>query len=119
MKLQPTTKPQPNGFSLVEMMVAASISSILLSASFAGLASMAKLQAKSQLRADATEALSLAKIDFRDGLPVNTTTAPDCASEVLHQDATRGWAHLETICVRGSLEVTTDGFAFREVTPAT
>ena len=118
MKLPLTTKPQQNGFSLVEVMVAASMSSILISASFAGLAGMAKLQARVQLRSEATEALGLAKIDFRDGLPVNTTTAADCTSEILEEDETRGFAHLETTCVRGTQEVTVDGYAFKEVAPA-
>ena len=110
-----TTKPQPNGFSLVEVMVAASISSILMSASFAGLASMTKMHARANLKADARDALDLAKIDFRDGLAVNTTTAPGCTSEILMEDLTRGFAQIETTCTKGSQEVSVDGYAFKEV----
>ena len=118
MKLQSTTKPQANGFSLVEVMVAASVSSILMSASFAGLAGMAKLQAKAQLRGDATENLSLAKLDYADSLALNTTSHEDCTVEILQEDAVRGWAELKSTCTRGSLNAEVTGYAIKEAAQA-
>ena len=103
MKLKLTTQTTRNGFSIVEVLITASTSSMVMSAWLAGLASTAKQQAKSQLKDDATGALSLAKIDFRDSLPLNTTTAPDCVSRLLEGDLTRGWSHLETTCDKAAV----------------